>query len=276
MVNWWQQLSAAERELVLEKQEVRRLRTQSRPRNNIPNMPPAWDGIAFRLAARRRATQPNLHTHWYLSMVLAWIMWRDFGHVNEMQERGRVSGITLAAMLATDMCNRIYVPVPDIEEAFRQLSAAAEGGEVVGYIEAARPDDTIPMHLWPRLEGADDDYRIVQSRSRIDMRFDPVFVAEVAIQLWPPNTTPWRAPLPDAKASLRLSPPEQVIQDDSIEVVGRRIIELKQQNPNMTKDQIRTALGGMSNDRFSVVWACAREKYPDLQRGGRPRSQKKR
>lgn len=272
-MDWWYRLNGAQQEEALAKQRKRRQRALTEQRITIPNMPPARDGIAVRVWARRRKVQPNPAPNWSLSMVMAWIIWRDFGRVKEMQEKGKVSGVAFSARIARDEASGIYVPVSVPADAFAELSQAAQdNGSVVGYIETSDGRlDTISAQLWPRLDLVDDDYRFVRSNAK----FDPIFKADDVMLSWPPiDPTPWRAPLPDAKRLSRLSPPEQVARDDNIEVVGRRIIELKQQDPTITKDQIRTAIG-MSKERFAAAWVWAREKNPDLQRAGRPASPKK-
>ncbi len=201
-MDWWYRLNGAQQEEALAKQRKRRQRALTEQRITIPNMPPARDGIAVRAWARRRKVEPNPAPNWSLSMVMAWIIWRDFGRVKEMQEKGRVSGIAFSLRAARDEVNGIHVPVSVPADAFEELSQAAQGnGSVVGYIET--PDgrlDALSPQLWPRLKLVDDDHRFVKSNAK----HDPIFKADDVMLIWPPmDQTPWRAPLPDAKALSR-------------------------------------------------------------------------
>lgn len=200
-MDWWYRLNGAQQEEALAKQRKRRQRALTEQRITIPNMPPARDGIAVRVWARRRKAQANPAPNWSLSMVMAWIIWRDFGRVKEMQEKGKVSGTAFSLRVARDEVSGIHVPVSVPEKAFAELSQAAQGnGSVVGYIET--PDgrlDAISPQLWPRLKLV-DDYRFVQSNAK----HDPIFRADDVTLIWPPiDPTPWRALLPEAKALSR-------------------------------------------------------------------------
>lgn len=202
MTNWWYRLNGVEQEEALAKQRERRQPALTKQRNTIPNIPVARAGITVRLEARKRRMKSNPSAHWSLSMALAWIVWREYGAVAEIGDKGRISGTRFAAMVAVDTNAGVYVPMPDVHEAYDKLSRAAQGnGSLAGHIES--PDgqsDVISSQLWPRLNLVDDDYRFVQSKRK----YDPLFKADDVILIWPPiDPTPWRAPLPEANALSR-------------------------------------------------------------------------